>query len=184
MRVTGSGPRRAELRSIATSHRSEFENSGHRTTEMNAIPVKLAQIAGIGEVSGKFRCSQPQTAAFAWAITRQRPLRSPGPCRNRPALWFFWHLCWVRAKNVRETVTSGALSPYVTLRTFVGFRPNSGKFSKFRYTCTLLTSCFSQRLKQDAIVLADITPDHPARYLRYLWQQLRPCKNDRHTLRE
>ena len=67
--MSSSNSKSAELRSIATSHRSEFENSGHRTTEMSAIPVELAQIAGIGEVSGTFRCSQPQSAAFAWAFS-------------------------------------------------------------------------------------------------------------------
>ena len=33
------------------------------------------------------------------------------------------HLCSVQAKNARETVSSGALSPYISLRVFVGFRP-------------------------------------------------------------
>ena len=48
----------------------------------------------------------------------------------------------------------------------------------------LLASCFSQWLKQEAIELADITPDHPARYLCCRWQELRPCAGDRHALRQ
>ena len=48
----------------------------------------------------------------------------------------------------------------------------------------LLAACFSQWLKQEAIELADITPDHPARYLWCRWQELRPCKGDRHALRQ
>ena len=59
---------------------------------MSAMPSELTQIVGIGEVSGNFRCSQPQSAAFARAFTRQQPLRAPvGP------LWDFWYLCWVGA---------------------------------------------------------------------------------------
>ena len=41
------------------------------------------------------------------------------------------------------------------------------------YRKILLASCFSQWLKQEAIALADITPDHPARYLWHRWQRLR-----------
>lgn len=48
----------------------------------------------------------------------------------------------------------------------------------------LLAACFSQWLKQEAIELADITADHPARYLCCRWQELRPCKGDRHALRQ
>ena len=90
--TSSSNSRSDEPNSIATSHQSEFENSGHRTTEMSAMQFELTQIVGIGEVSGKFRCSQPQSAAFARAFTRQQPLRAPvGP------LWDFWYLCWVGA---------------------------------------------------------------------------------------
>lgn len=53
--MTSSGNWKSEEpRSIATSRQKEIENPGRRTTEENAIPVKLAQIANIGEVSGNF----------------------------------------------------------------------------------------------------------------------------------
>ena len=48
----------------------------------------------------------------------------------------------------------------------------------------LLASCFSKWLRQEAIELADITPDHPARCLWHRWQRLRPRKGDRHALRQ
>ena len=52
------------------------------------------------------------------------------------------------------------------------------------YRKILLASCFSQWLEQEAIALADITPDHPARYLCHRWQRLRPRSGDRHALRQ
>lgn len=52
--------------SIATSRKREFEDSCHCTTELSAIPVKLTRILSIGGIPGDFRCSRPQSAAFAW----------------------------------------------------------------------------------------------------------------------
>ncbi|MDE0209318.1 MAG: tyrosine-type recombinase/integrase [Gemmatimonadetes bacterium] len=46
----------------------------------------------------------------------------------------------------------------------------------------LLAASFSQWLKQEAIAIAEVTPDHTDRYLRYRRQRLRPCNGDRHAL--
>ena len=70
-------------------HRSEFENSGHRTTEMNAIPVKRAQIAGIGEVSGNFDALSRKQRRLHGQFTRQRPLRAPVPAGTGPRCGIF-----------------------------------------------------------------------------------------------
>ena len=51
---------------------------------------------------------------------------SSGSRRNRPAVGLLVSIL-VRAKNVRETVTSGTLSPYVTLRTFHEARSVKGE---------------------------------------------------------
>lgn len=48
----------------------------------------------------------------------------------------------------------------------------------------LLAARFSQWLEQEEIGVADVTPDHTDRYLRYRRQRLRPCSGDRHALRQ
>ena len=48
----------------------------------------------------------------------------------------------------------------------------------------LLAARFSQWLEQEEIGVADVTPDHTDRYLRYRRQRLRPCNGDRHALRQ
>ena len=66
-----------------------------------------------------FRCPQPQSAAFAWTFTRQRPVRAPvdgfGISKNTALggtdpLWDFWSPCWVRA-TVRRTISGDPSSP-------------------------------------------------------------------------
>ena len=47
----------------------------------------------------------------------------------------------------------------------------------------LLAACFSQWLEQEEIGVADIDPDHPARYLRHRTKRLRPRRDDRASLR-
>ena len=47
----------------------------------------------------------------------------------------------------------------------------------------LLAACFSQWLDQEAIGIADINLDHPARYLRHRTRRLRPRQHDRTALR-
>ena len=84
------------------------------------MPSELTQIVGIGEVSGNFRCSQPQSAAFARAFTRQQPLRAPvGP------LWDFWYLCWVGAQELADKLGSEAESLETIIETTRADRKNA-----------------------------------------------------------
>ena len=48
----------------------------------------------------------------------------------------------------------------------------------------LLAARFSKWLEQEEIGVADVTPDHTDRFLRYRRQRLRPCNGDRHALRQ
>jgi len=78
----------------------------------------------------------------------------------------------------REGPLAGWLDPFADWVSAKGYAPYTS------YRKILLASCYSQWLKQEAIELADITPDHPSRYLCCRWQELRPCKGDRHALRQ
>ena len=78
----------------------------------------------------------------------------------------------------REGPLAAWLDAFADWVNALGYAPDTA------YRKILLAACFSQWLKQEAIVIADITPDHTDRYLRYRWQRLRPCDGDRRALRQ
>lgn len=58
-------------------------------------------------------------------------------------------------------------------------------YARLTVRCKIrLAACFSHWLKQGAIELADINPDHPAQYLQHRARRLRPRQGDRATLRQ
>ena len=85
-------------------------------------------------------------------------------------------------QSVRPHWRDGPLAAW--LDAFADWVNAQGYAPDTAYRKILLAACFSQWLKQEAIVIADITPDHTDRYLRYRWQRLRPCDGDRRALRQ
>ena len=69
------------------------------------------------------------------------------------------------------------LDAFADLTAARGYAPSTS------HRMILLASCFSQWLKQEAIAIADINPDHATRYLRHRAQRLRPRQHDRTSLR-
>ena len=82
---------------------------------------------------------------------------------------------------VRPQWRGGPLADW--LDAFADWTAARGYAPSTSHRMILLASCFSQWLKQEAIAIADINPDHATRYLRHRAQRLRPRQHDRTSLR-
>ena len=72
----------------------------------------------------------------------------------------------VDVRFVRSHWREGPLADW--LDAFVDWMNAQGSAPYTALRRSLLASCFSRWLKQEAIDLADIAPEHPAQYLRIL----------------